>query len=78
MDFLTLKKGAMAFKKPENISESIWRRKAKWIGHSLRRNCLLKYVIEGKVDGTRGRRRSLKQPPDDQEKLRYWILKWKD
>ena len=34
-------------------------RKAKWIGHILRSNCLLKHVTEGKVDGTgrRGRRR---------------------
>jgi hypothetical protein len=24
------------------------RRKANWIGHILRRNCLLKHVIEGK------------------------------
>jgi hypothetical protein len=25
------------------------RRKANWIGHILRRNCLLKHVIEGKI-----------------------------
>ena len=25
--------------------------KANWIGHSLRRNCLLKHVIEGKIKG---------------------------
>ena len=29
------------------------RRKANWIGHILRRDCLLKHVIEGKIqDGT--------------------------
>jgi hypothetical protein len=39
------------------------RRKANWIGHILRRNCLLKHVIEGKIKGRiemtgrRGRRR---------------------
>jgi hypothetical protein len=39
------------------------RRKANCIGHILRRNCLLKHVIEGKteglteVTGRRGRRR---------------------
>jgi hypothetical protein len=27
------------------------RRKAKWIGHSLRRNCFLKHTIEGKIGG---------------------------
>ena len=37
--------------------------KANWIGHLLRRNCLLKQVIEGKIKGEmdvarrRGRRR---------------------
>ena len=39
------------------------KRKANWIGHILRRNCLLQRVIEGKikgeieVKGRRGRRR---------------------
>jgi len=34
-------------------------RKANWIGHSWRRNCLQKHVIEGKreVTGRRGGRR---------------------
>jgi len=27
------------------------RRKGNWIGHNLQRNCLLKHVIEGKVEG---------------------------
>ena len=27
------------------------RRKANWIGHILRRNCLLKHVIEGNTEG---------------------------
>jgi hypothetical protein len=27
------------------------KRKAKWIGHILRRNCLLQQVIEGKIKG---------------------------
>ena len=27
------------------------KRKANWIGHILRRNCLLKQVIEGKIKG---------------------------
>ena len=31
-----------------NILHEIIKRKANWIGHILRRNCLLKQVIEGK------------------------------
>jgi hypothetical protein len=63
-----------------NIVHTIKRRKANWIGHSLRRNCLLKHVIEGKLEGRiemkgrRGRRR--KQLLGDlKEKRRYWELK---
>ena len=46
-----------------NILHEISKRKANWIGHILRRNCLLQRVIEGKVKGgievtgRRGRRR---------------------
>ena len=32
-------------------------RKANWIGHILRRNCLLKHVIEGKIKELRRQRR---------------------
>ena len=32
-----------------NILHEIRKRKAKWIGHILRRNCLLQQVIEGKI-----------------------------
>ena len=45
------------------ILREIRKRKANWIGHILRRNCLLKQVIEGKTKGEmdvirrRGRRR---------------------
>jgi hypothetical protein len=38
-------------KEERNILQTIKRRKANWIGHILRRNCLLKYVIEGKLQG---------------------------
>jgi hypothetical protein len=34
--------------KERNILHTIKRRKANWIGHILRRNCLLKHVIEEK------------------------------
>jgi hypothetical protein len=61
-----------------NILQTIKRRKANWIGHVLCRNCHLKHVIEGKIegrsDGTRRRRR--KQLLDDlKEKRDCWKLK---
>ena len=34
-----------------NILHEIIKWKANWIGHILRRNCLLKQVIEGKIKG---------------------------
>ena len=34
-----------------NILHTVKRRKANWIGHILRRNCLLNQVIEGKIKG---------------------------
>jgi hypothetical protein len=36
-------------KEERNILQTIKRRKAKWFGHILRRNCLLKHVNEGKI-----------------------------
>jgi hypothetical protein len=67
-------------KEERNILHTTKRRKANWVGHILRRNCLLKHVIEGKLEGMiemtgrRGRRR--KQLLDDlTEKRRYWKLK---
>jgi hypothetical protein len=53
-------------KEERNILRTIKRRKANWIGHILRRHCLLKHVIEGKTEGKiemtgrrKGRRRQL-------------------
>jgi len=34
-----------------NTLHEIRKRKANWIGHILRRNCLLRQVIEGKIKG---------------------------
>jgi hypothetical protein len=34
-----------------DILHTINRKKANWIGHILRRNCLTKHVIEGKTEG---------------------------
>jgi len=56
------------------------KRKANWIGHILRRNCLLKQVIEGKTKGEidmkrrRGRRRK-KLLDDLQDRRGYSHLK---
>jgi inosine/xanthosine triphosphate pyrophosphatase family protein len=41
-------------KEERNILHTIKRRKANWICHILRRNCRLKHVIEGKVEGRIG------------------------
>ena len=52
-----------------NILHAVTKRKANWIGHILRRNCLLKQVIEGKrkgeMDVTRRRGRRRKKLLDD-------------
>jgi hypothetical protein len=50
-------------KEQRNILHEISKLNANWIGHILRRNCLLRQVIEGKIKGgievrgIRGRRR---------------------
>jgi len=38
-------------KEQRNILHEISKRKANWIGHILRRNCLLQRVTEGKIQG---------------------------
>jgi hypothetical protein len=52
-----------------NILHEIRTRKTNWIGHILRRNCLLKQVIEGKIkeeiEVTRRRGRRHKKLLDD-------------
>jgi hypothetical protein len=37
-----------------NVVRTIKRGKGNWIGHVLRRNCLLKHGIEGKIEGRIG------------------------
>jgi hypothetical protein len=57
-----------------DIMQTIKRRKANWIGNILHRNCLLDYIIEGKVErriavaGRQGRRRH--QPLSDLKEKR--------
>jgi hypothetical protein len=63
-------------KEQRNIVHTIKRRKANWIGNILHRNCLLKHVIEGKLQGRiemTGRRKQLLDDP--KEKRRYWKFK---
>jgi hypothetical protein len=67
-------------KEQRSILHEICKRKANWIGHILRRNCLLQQVIEGKikgeieVTGKRGRRRR-KLLDDLKERRGYSDLK---
>ena len=63
-----------------NILLAIRKRKANWIGHNLRRNCLLKQVIEGKIKGEievtiRQGRRSKKLLDDLKDRRGYCQLK---
>jgi len=58
----------------------IERRKANWIGHMLRRNCVLKHFVEGmtegRIDVTERRGIRSKQLLDDRKERRgYWRLK---
>ena len=58
------------------ILSVIRKRKANWIGHTLRHEGLLKHLIEGKVEGKRGRGRKRMQVLDDLiERRSYQELK---
>jgi hypothetical protein len=59
----------LTIKEQRNILHEISKRKANWIGHILRRNCLLRQVIEGKIKGgisVRGRR--------GRRRRNYWMI----
>jgi hypothetical protein len=79
-DHVRNKEVLLRVKEQRNILHEIRKRKANWIGHILRRNCLLQRVIEGKIQGAievtglRGRRRR-KLPDDLQERRGYSHLK---
>jgi hypothetical protein len=67
-------------KEARDTLHTIKRRKADWIGHILRRNCLPKHVSKGKIGGkievTGRRRRRSKQLLDNLKENRgYWKLK---
>ena len=62
-DYMRNEEVLLRVKEQRNILHEIRKRKANWIGHILRRNCLLQRVIERKmkggieVTGRRGRKR---------------------
>jgi len=52
----------LTVKEQRNILHEISKRKANWIGHILRRNCLLQRVTEGKIQrGDRSDRKTRKK-----------------
>jgi hypothetical protein len=57
------------------LLNSILRRKFNWIGHILRRNCLLGDVIEGQMTEVKGvGRRRTKLLDDLRNRRRYWDI----
>jgi len=69
-------------KEKRNILHEIRKRKANWIGHILRRNCLLQRVIQGKIQGgieVTGRRGKIRRKllDDLKERRGYSHLKEK-
>jgi hypothetical protein len=73
-DLVRNKEVLLRVKKQRNILHEILKRKANWIIHILRRNCLLQRATEGKIQGRievterRGRRR--RKLLDDREERR--------
>jgi hypothetical protein len=53
-------------RKERNFQHTIKKGKTNWIGHTQRRNCFLKHIIEGKIEEVKeGQRRRHKQLLDD-------------
>jgi hypothetical protein len=50
-DYVRNEEVLLRVKEQRNILHEIRKRKANWIGHILRRNCLLQRVIERKIQG---------------------------
>jgi hypothetical protein len=62
-------------KEKENILQTIKRRKALWISHTMCSNCLLNLIIQRKIGGYGRGGRGRKQLLDDlQEGRRYWKM----
>ena len=67
-------------KEERDVLHTIPRRKADCVSHILRRNCLLKHTIEGKIGGrtemqVRRRRTRTQLLDDPKETTGYWKLK---
>ena len=60
------------------LQNNILRKKATWIGHTLRSNCLLHNVIQGQMTEVKGvGRRRTRLLDDLRKRRRYWELKEK-
>ena len=60
------------------LLNNIARRKVNWIGHNLRRNCLLRDATEGQMTEVKGVGSRTTQLLDDiRNRRRYWELKEK-
>jgi hypothetical protein len=56
-----------------NILHTVKGKKANWIGLILRKNGLLKLIIEGQIEGMERRRRRREQLLDDYKKMRKYL-----
>ena len=80
IDYVRNEEVLLRVKEQRNFLHEVRKRKANWIGHILRRNCLLQRVIKGKtkggieVAGRRGRKRR-KLLDDLKERRGYSQLK---
>jgi hypothetical protein len=79
-DYVRNEEVLLRVKEQRNILPEICKRKANWIGHILRRNCILQRVIEGKIHGDievtgRQRIRGRKLLDDLKERRGYSHLK---
>jgi len=79
-DHVRNKKALLRVKEQRNILHEMRKQKATWIGHFLRRNCLLQRVIKGEIQGgmeviVRQGRRRMKLLDDLKERRGYSHLK---
>jgi replicative superfamily II helicase len=59
---------SQSVKEERNILHTI-KRTANWIGHILRRNCLLKHIIEGKIEA----RLEVRGEDQEEDVSSYWM-----
>jgi hypothetical protein len=59
-----------------SMKDTIWKRKARWLGHIMRSEGMMRTVMEGRAEGKRGRgRRRLAMLDDVREGREYHIVK---